>query len=191
MGTKGKHWVLSGKALENRLKRMMGNQINKGRIPSKETRTKMSAQLKVVYKEGRRISAFKGKPSWNKGKKLPYIVWNKGLKGFLAGEKSPHWIADRMKLMRYNNNVRDRRSYAYVNWRREVWKRDDFKCRIANQDCNGRIEAHHILSWSEYVELRYEINNGITLCHAHHPSRRAEEKRLVPVFQELVSASKH
>ena len=46
------------------------------------------------------------------------------------------------------------------------------------------------LSWSEFPGLRYEIYNGITLCHAHHPRRRAEEKRLIPEFQALVAVSK-
>ncbi len=49
--------------------------------------------------------------------------------------------------------------------------------------------VHHILGFTAYPELRYEINNGITLCQAHHPLKRAEEKRLAPVFQELVSVS--
>ena len=108
----------------------------------------------------------------------------------LMGEKSPHWIIDRNELQRYNDDAKDRRSYTYSDWRKRVWIRDNFKCRIANTDCDGRIEAHHILGWTEYVELRYEINNGITLCHAHHPIKRAEEKRLIPVFRELVSVSK-
>ena len=46
-----------------------------------------------------------------------------------------------------------------------------------------------VLSWLKYLELRYNINNGITLCQAHHPKKRAEEKRLIPFFQELVSVS--
>ncbi len=83
-----------------------------------------------------------------------------------------------------------RNDVAYQDWRRQVWLRDGFKCKIANPDCKGRIEAHHILSWRDYVELRYEVNNGITLCHAHHPRKRAEEKRLSPYFMELVSVSK-
>lgn len=62
--------------------------------------------------------------------------------------------------------------------------------KINNKDCEGKLEAHHILSWKDYPELRYDINNGITLCHAHHPKKRAEEKRLSPYFMELVSASK-
>lgn len=106
-----------------------------------------------------------------------------------TGEKNWRWIEDRTKLSRENKQG-ERRTSAYFEWRKQVWLRDNFKCKIANPDCNGKIEAHHILGWTEYIELRYEINNGITLCHAHHPRKRAEEKRLIPTFQELVSVSK-
>ena len=78
----------------------------------------------------------------------------------------------------------------YREWRMSVFKRDNFKCKIANEDCKGRLEAHHILPWRDYVELRYQINNGITLCHAHHPRKRAEEKLLMPKFQELIGVPK-
>ena len=84
----------------------------------------------------------------------------------------------------------ERNDMAYKEWRKNVWLRDGFKCKIDNDDCFGRIEAHHILTWNQYTELRYEVNNGITLCHAHHPKKRAEEKRLIPVFQGLVPVSK-
>lgn len=104
-------------------------------------------------------------------------------------EKSYRWISDRTKLSRLNKQG-ERRTSAYFNWRKEVWLRDRYKCKIANPDCKGKIEAHHILSWRDYPELRYQVNNGITLCHAHHPRKRAEEKRLSPYFAELVSASK-
>lgn len=103
---------------------------------------------------------------------------------FYSGPRHYAWNPNREEVKRNERNDPE-----YKQWRMKVWIRDNFKCRIANQDCDGRIEAHHILGWSEYVELRYEVNNGITLCHAHHPKRRAEEKRLVPEFQELVSAS--
>ena len=107
--------------------------------------------------------------------------WNKGI----IGENHHRWIKDRTQLKKND----ERNDMAYQEWRKQVWLRDNFKCKIANQDCEGKINAHHVLSWREYVELRYKINNGITLCHAHHPRKRVEEKRLVPVFQGLVSVS--
>lgn len=78
----------------------------------------------------------------------------------------------------------------YREWMLQVKKRDSWKCKIANEGCKGRLEAHHILNWVDFPGLRYEVNNGITLCHAHHPRGRAQEKRLQAEFQLLVSASK-
>jgi hypothetical protein len=105
------------------------------------------------------------------------------------GPLNHKWIADLTKLKRFNDDAKDRRCSSYIYWRKQVWLRDNFTCKIANPDCSGRIEAHHILGWSEYPELRYEVNNDITLCHAHHPRRRAEEKRLQAEFQMLVATA--
>ncbi len=126
----------------------------------------------------------------NLGKKHSIETRKKMSLAHPKGELSPYWIKDRTQLKRFNDTAKDRRSYAYIDWRKSVWVRDSYKCRIGNKDCNGRIEVHHILSYTEYPELRYEITNGITLCHAHHPRKRAEEKRLEPYFKELVSVSK-
>jgi len=106
---------------------------------------------------------------------------------FISGKNNWKWIIDRTQIKRQleRNNPNDKQ------WKYNVYKRDGFKCKIANEDCNGKIEAHHILSWKDYPELRYNINNGITLCHAHHPRKRAEEKLLIPDFQELVEVSKN
>lgn len=135
-----------------------------------------------------------GKPSLKKGRpmseesKLKMSISQK--KRFSKGkEHHPRWIADR-NLQRYNDDSRDRRSSMYREWRNSVWERDNYKCRIDDENCCGRIESHHILGWTSNRESRYQVNNGITLCHAHHPRKRAEEKRLIPTFQELVSVSK-
>jgi hypothetical protein len=176
-----------------------------GRKHTEQSRQKMS------------VSAT-GRVPWNKGLVGVQVPWNKGKKygsgrkkrtkcvdcsnvianiyakrcqtcfyKYRIRENHPNWIADRTKLAK----KQERNDTAYKEWRSLVWKRDGYKCMIANQDCSGRIEAHHILSWSEYPELHYEVNNGITLCHAHHPRRRAEEKRLSTYFMEIVSASKY
>lgn len=152
-----------------------------------ETRKKMS-----LAKIGKVSNALGMKHSEVSKSKMPlfkggHTPWNKGLKlPQFSKENHPNWIEDRTNLKRFNNTQKDRRSSAYATWRKEVWLRDNFKCKIDNAECSGRIEAHHILGFTEHPELRYIINNGITLCHAHHPRKRAEEKRLIPTFQELV-----
>ena len=98
------------------------------------------------------------------------------------GERHPRWIKDRSLI----KHQKERNNPEYKQWRYKVFKRDRHICKINNQYCRGKIKAHHILGWSAYPELRYNINNGITLCQAHHPRKRAEEKRLIPFFQGLV-----
>ena len=111
--------------------------------------------------------------------------WIAKMKEVTLGSKNPAWVSDRSKLV----NQDERNCFDYVQWAKSVRIRDEYKCRIFNKDCKGRIEVHHILSYREYPELRYQINNGVTLCHAHHPRVKSEEKRLIPFFQELVSVS--
>ncbi len=123
------------------------------------------------------------KKAWvvNKGRKFTE-EHRKKIGDAHRGEKSYMWIKDRSKLIKRQ----ERNDSAYYGWRAEVYKRDDFSCRIADKRCDGKIVAHHILTWSKFPELRYEVNNGITLCHFHHPLKRNDEMRLSPYFQELV-----
>ncbi len=96
-------------------------------------------------------------------------------------ENSPCWIADRTKL-----KTDDRRSIKNNCWVEDCKKRDGYKCKIGNSECCGQLEVHHILSWKDHPELRHDLNNGITLCHFHHPRKRAEEKALQPYFKNLL-----
>lgn len=151
------------------------------------SRCNMKANRNVVIAAA--IKAITGKTTSNKQKLVASNRWkgsgNPNFGKDMSGPKHPNWIADRSLLLK----KQERNDSAYKEWRMSVWKRDEFKCRVMSHECRGRLEAHHILSWSEHPELRYNINNGITLCHAHHPRRRAEEKRLVPFFMDLVSVS--
>ena len=76
----------------------------------------------------------------------------------------------------------------YKEWRMNVFKRDNFCCKICRSKKD--LQVHHILRWADFPELRYDINNGIALCRIHHPRKVVEEKRLIPTFVELVSVSK-
>ena len=103
--------------------------------------------------------------------------------GLMTGEKHWAWIPDRTKLSKGDEY---RNSPAHREWSRSVKNRDCWKCMMSNGDCSGHVEAHHILSWRDYPELRYELKNGITLCRFHHPKRRSDEMKLSPYFQSLV-----
>lgn len=104
------------------------------------------------------------------------------------GEKAYQWIIDRTQLKKSDRNGK---SPACVFWRNQVRLRDNNKCKISNSDCRGQLEVHHILPWKDFSELRYDINNGITLCHFHHPRKRVDETNLSPYFQELVGNVKY
>lgn len=73
------------------------------------------------------------------------IPWNKGL-----GTKSSV-----NELARKTKQARD--------WRKATYERDDYTC----QGCGvrgGKLQAHHIKPFSTHPELRYELDNGQTLC---------------------------
>lgn len=66
-----------------------------------------------------------------------------------------------------NQNQRVRASLKYKRWRISVFKRDDYTC----QECDKRgrrLEADHLKPFSKYKELRFDINNGRTLCKECH-----------------------
>lgn len=60
-------------------------------------------------------------------------------------------------------NEKIRKSLKYRNWRKAIFKRDNFTCT----NCGirgGKIVADHIKPFCDYPELRFELSNGRTLC---------------------------
>jgi hypothetical protein len=105
-------------------------------------------------------------------------------KSYMLKDKHWNWQGGKSN----NRDIHSLNNREYRQWRMEVFTRDNFECKMCKEKVG--LQAHHILSWREFPELRYDINNGIALCRAHHPRKRAEEKRLSPYFMELVSVSK-
>lgn len=104
---------------------------------------------------------------------------------FKKGSNHPMWITDRSKL----SLKQERNDSSYREWRKNVKDRYMWKCKISDCNCKGKLVAHHILPWSKFPELRYNINNGITLCRFHHPLKRDDEKTMIPIFQECIRQS--
>ena len=61
----------------------------------------------------------------------------------------------------------DRESIEYYNWRKAVLQRDDYKCVQCGQ-IGGKLHAHHRLSFFHNKNLRFDVDNGITLCIQCH-----------------------
>ena len=170
----------------------LGNQYAKGKKHTDEWKQKARERMLgntrgfVKGKSSPRKGKKATKLSHWKGKKLPYPVWNNGLKGYKAGEEHYNWVSDRTQLQRFSDDNLQRASSMHREWSKQVKIREKYQCKIANKDCMGKLESHHILNWRDHPELRYEINNGITLCHFHHPRKREEESKLAPIFQSII-----
>jgi len=67
-------------------------------------------------------------------------------------------------------NAQIRGLQDFQDWRKSVFIRDNYTC----QDClkhGGDLEAHHIKPFAKYPNLRFDTNNGITLCKSCHKIR--------------------
>lgn len=62
---------------------------------------------------------------------------------------------------------RIRRSLEARLWREAVFARDNFTCQKCKER-GGSLRAHHILNWARNPEVRFAIDNGITLCNPCH-----------------------
>jgi hypothetical protein len=60
-----------------------------------------------------------------------------------------------------------RRCVEYKTWRKRVFERDDYTCRRCGAR-GVRLNAHHTKPYALFPELRYCVENGITLCVACH-----------------------
>jgi len=50
---------------------------------------------------------------------------------------------------------------------KQVFERDNYTCQLC-MERGGDLQVDHIQSWSEYVELRFSLDNCRTLCAACH-----------------------
>ena len=64
-------------------------------------------------------------------------------------------------------NKRDRKSPEYRKWRMSVFVRDNYTCQICGK-VGGNLNAHHIKHFATNIDLRFDVNNGITLCYECH-----------------------
>lgn len=64
-----------------------------------------------------------------------------------------------------------RKRPGHFTWRSAVLRRDGRACQRCG--ATNKLHAHHIKPWATYPELRYVVENGITLCQACHSAEHS------------------
>lgn len=155
---------------------------NKGKSWSQEVKDKISKRhLESGYKP---VKPFR----WT-GKKRPKFSkeWKENLSRSHTGktkEKSSNWKGGITPI-----NQQIRHSEEYINWRKMVFERDDYRC----MDCGERgnkLEADHIYRFIDYPRLRFDVNNGQTLCENCHRQKTVFESKtgIYKIYTDVRSA---
>ncbi len=78
---------------------------------------------------------------------------------------------------------------TYTNWRNKIFCRDKYYCQMPGCKRKGRC-VHHIRKWAEYPSLRFDVDNGITLCSKCHKIVTQKEDSYVTLFAGIIATAK-
>lgn len=126
---------------------------HKGRPKSEDHKRKLSGY------SGEKASWFGRKHSEEEKEKMSNAQKLKPRK--TRGERNGMWIDGR------SINRNRKTDPLSIDWRKKVFKRDNYTC----QKCGNygqQLNAHHILSWANHPDERFNVDNGVTLCKSCH-----------------------
>lgn len=99
------------------------------------------------------------------------------------GELSPTWKGGT------SYHRVERSTYEYRYWRKSVFERDLYTCQCCGDKSKKgnkvELNAHHIKNWKDNEDLRYDIDNGITLCDKCHTKFHSEYGKKNNTEQQL------
>lgn len=73
-------------------------------------------------------------------------------------------------------NHKIRTSQEFIQWRKTVLERDNYKCVLCGS--NESLEVDHIKQFAYYPELRFEVSNGRTLCKTCHKKTETHSRKI-------------
>ena len=97
-----------------------------------------------------------------------------------------YWVIDFLLLLNLRRenpvsflvgSIPIRGSLEYKLWQDSVLNRDNNTCQKCGYNFVSKLVAHHILNFSKWVELRFAIDNGITLCRNCHKEFHLKYKK--------------
>lgn len=131
------------------------------RLIGENTRRCLTGRPQTEELRKKRGDAHKGKPkpAWLRAK------WSRALLGRLrpdlSGPNHYNWKG---------GTDPDRRGMDGKAWRwaMAVKRRDQFTCQRCGLTSKSGMHAHHLWSFRDYPEKRYDVENGVTLCRRCH-----------------------
>ena len=80
-----------------------------------------------------------------------------------------------------------RKSIEYKFWRESVFERDNYTCVECSEkeSVSGKLNADHIKPFAYFPEMRFDINNGRTLCVECHKKTDTYLKKAQLKYPEL------
>lgn len=144
----------------------------KGKRMSEESRRKMS-------------DAAKNRPSNRLGKKHSAetrLLISEATKARTPRGESHYAYSDG----KHQRDRCDRRTTEYKAWRDAVYDRDKYTCQHCGDSSGGNLQAHHVKAFADYPELRFNVDNGVTLCRDCH-----ERVHLKPIPTYKCRRKKH
>jgi len=181
-----------------------------GKKVPEDVKKKISESVKKAWERGE----LKGYPKGRPNPKIREVRLKEVAEGKhnIFGEKNPMYgkkhSDETLKKMRSSNkprkgklnnfwkggitpiNAKIRESKEYKKWRNEVFKRDEYICKMCYNK-KRYVEAHHIKKFSEYPELRFDVDNGITLCRKCHNETKHHEKKWEFFFEWTINLRRH
>lgn len=86
-----------------------------------------------------------------------------GVRKYQSGINNPAYNPDKTD----DERIMERKYFGYYEWRKQVYKRDNWTCQITKIKSKD-IVAHHLNSYNIDKHNRININNGITLSKEVH-----------------------
>ena len=159
--------------------------INGKPLRSKESYKKHGELLSKSYKGNKKYSFIENLKGGMQGKKHTEETKSKmsvlakrqkgKLKPFIRGAKNANWkggVTPQNKIIRH--------SIEYRLWRESVFARDGWKCKGCKK-VGGKLNAHHIKPFARFPELRFAIDNGVTLCTDCHKKEHTRSQGLTSI----------
>ena len=153
-----------GKKLSEKTKIKIGN-AHRGMKRPKGTGEKISRALKGKLKPkgfGEKIRNLQLGRKLTKEWRKNISRGNKNSKKVHRGSNHPFWKGGIWPI-----NDKIKHSIEYRLWREAIISRDNFTCQKCEEK-GGKLHSHHIKNFAQYPELRFAIDNGVTLCKDCH-----------------------